>query len=298
MYDIANYLNSELKMIYLNIPERNKTLYMPEHLAECDERQYADMAKLLYMYGCGDISYLDFRVLAVYALLNLKADKENANREQNKWENVYQLSEYIDHFFEKEKVDGEEKLKIKYNFIHNHLPKLRLFKTYFGPEDGFQNVSFGQYADGLEEYIEFTKSGDTLSLRMLFAIFYLPKGEKYCISNAKRRANETFKTLDIRHLYGFYLYFTSMQEYILSGQLVVMGNEIDLNIIYQETEHDMESNIPGLGWVSTLFDIAESGVFGNYEQVRATNMWSVLLRLYELKKRRLDEIEHERKMGN
>lgn len=80
--------------------------------------------------------------------------------------------------------------------------------------------------------------------------------------------------------------------------LVVMGNEIDLNIIYQETEHNMESNIPGLGWVSTLFDIAESGVFGNYEQVRATNMWSVLLRLYELKKRRLDEIEHEKKMGN
>lgn len=279
-------------MITIEIPEKKRLLYLPENLSECDERQYADMAKLFYMLSRKEISYPEFRTLAVYSLLDLKAGGES----DTKYENIFRLSEYIDNFFEKYTENDEEKIRVKYNYIHNHFPSLSLFGTYIGPEDGFQNVCFGQYTDGLEEYIYYTQSGDIQSLRTLFAIFYLPKGEKYSLEMAKKRAKGLFRSVDIRHLYGFFLYFTSMQEYILSGQLMVMGNEIDLNIIYQETEDNKKpkSNIPGLGWVASAYDIAESGVFGNYEGVRATNMWSVLLRLYQLKKQRLDEIEQEK----
>lgn len=88
-------------MIPIDIPSLNKTLYFPENLAECDAQQYADMAKLLYMYQAKEISYFDFRVLAVYALLNLKKPKDLKNINQNslKWQNIYQLSELVDDFF-------------------------------------------------------------------------------------------------------------------------------------------------------------------------------------------------------
>ena len=35
-------------MHYLEIPEKNLTLYLPENLGECDAKQYAEMAKLIF----------------------------------------------------------------------------------------------------------------------------------------------------------------------------------------------------------------------------------------------------------
>lgn len=278
-------------MIPIDIPSLNKTLYFPENLAECDAQQYADMAKLLYMYQAKEISYFDLRVLAVYALLNLKKPKDlkNINENSLKWQNIYQLSELVDDFFYKD--DRNETITIKLDFIHNNLPDYRIFTKYYGPEDGFQNVSFGQYVDGLEEYIYFHETGDVEALRLLFSIFYLPKGEIYNIETSRKRAKGILKYTDIRHLFGFYLFFTSMQHYILSGQLSVMGSEIDLAIIYQDigNEKETKSTIPGIGIHSVIHDLAESGVFGNYKEVRATNMWTILLRLYELKKKAIDE---------
>lgn len=284
-------------MIIIDFPKVNKTLFLPENLAECDKRQYADMAKLLYMYNAGEINYLDFRVLALYALLNLKSPKsipKEISEEDTKWQQIFMLSEHIDHFFDRTETPEGTQLEIKLDFYNNHLPYLKLFTTFFGPKDGFEDVEFGQYVDGLEEYIYFSQTGDIEALRTLFGIFYLGRNERYELKNAKKKAKGIFKHVDIRHLYGFYLWFTSMQQYILGGELMVMGQNINLSIIYQETGAEQKSNIPGIGMHSIVHDIAESGIFGSYNKVRETNMWTILLRLYEMKKRRLDEIQNEK----
>ena len=52
-------------MHYLEIPEKNLTLYIPENLGECDAKQYAEMAKLMYWLFIGQITYQDFKTLAV-----------------------------------------------------------------------------------------------------------------------------------------------------------------------------------------------------------------------------------------
>ena len=54
----------------LEILDIDKRLWLPENLGECDRRQYLDMAKLIFMYQIDDINYEEFRVQAVYALLN------------------------------------------------------------------------------------------------------------------------------------------------------------------------------------------------------------------------------------
>lgn len=290
-------------MITLQFPDKNKTIYFPENLAECDEQQYADMSKLLYLLKTNEISYFDFRILAVYALMNMKIPKTipTALSEGSlKWENLFRLSELVESFFERKETSEGDTIEIKFGYLENRYKVHRFFRKYYGPEDGFRNVTFGEYIDGLEEYIYFTETGEIESLRLLFSIFYRAKGEVYNIEKSRKRANGIFKYTDIRHLYGFYLFFTSMQHYILSGQLSVMGSEIDLSIIYQDSseEKKVKSDIPGIGMHSILHDLAESGVFGNYNEVRQTNMWTILIRLYELKKRRLDELKEESQKQN
>lgn len=270
-------------MIAIEIPHKKKYLYMPEELAECDGQQFRDFAKLLFWAKEGKLSFRDMKIWAVYKLLNLKRSKK---QNPEKLANIIQLSSYINRFFE---MDEEQNIvNIKLDFTKNHNPVYRLFWKYYGPEDNFADVTFAQYCDGLDEYLYYSNTGDIKALRMLFCIFHLRKGETYSYKKARLRSQHTLKFVDIRYLYGFYLFFSSMQTYVLGGEIDVMGNTIDLSIIYK-SDDKFESEIPGTGLRNTISDLAESQVFGPYNSVRETNMWLVLVRLYELKKKELDE---------
>ena len=294
-------------MIPIEIPEAKKHLYFPEHLGECDSRQYLDLCKLLYWMNIGAITYESFRVMAVYALLGMKWKKESFKTEGfipeddlPKWENIFRLSELVDEFFDKNTdEDGNVSLTVKQHFVHNHNPIFHFFGKYYGPEEGFSNVLFGQYLDGLEEFIEFSQSGEIQNLRNLFAILYLPKKEKYCRKKSLKRAKGIFRYVDIRNLYGCFVFFNAFQNYMMSGEISVMGQAIDLEIIFKNIDPEKtKSSVPGLGWLTTAQDLAESGVFGAYENVRNTELWPVILRLYELKKRAIDDKERENKSGS
>lgn len=294
-------------MIMIEIPEAKKIFYFPENLGECDGKQFLDICKLLYWLNFGHIDYDAFRIMAVYSLLGIKWEKETFKIEGfipeddlPKWENVYRLSELLDSFFDqKTDEEGNKSYTVNQLFVHNHNPVYHLFKKYYGPEEGFANVTFGQYMDGLEEFIDFTHSGEIQSLRNLFAIFYLPKGEMYDKKKSLKRAKKMFRFVDIRNLYGMFVFFNAFQNYMMSGEIMVMGQNIDLEIIFKDIGTDkMKSSIPGLGWITTAQDIAESGVFGAYENVRNTLIWPVILRLYDLKKRAIDEKEREDRENN
>ena len=108
-------------MHYLEIPEKNLTLYIPENLGECDAKQYAEMAKLMYWLFAGQITYQDFKTLAVYALLNMKHHKKNANDEKVN-EEIFKISELVADFFTERKTeDGNIQLLPKQFYIR--LPK-------------------------------------------------------------------------------------------------------------------------------------------------------------------------------
>lgn len=290
-------------MIIIDVPEKNKTLFFPEELAECDYHQFADMAKLIYQFNSGEITYHDFKILSVYSLLGLRVSKRSKQEDSEKWENIYKLSAITETFFDlKEEENGETTITLKNYDINNKLPKYRMFRTYFGPEDGFMNINYGQYSDGLEEFITYSQTGDLHSLRLLFAIFYLPKNwrgkfEVYDKESAKQRANKIFIHTDIRHLYGFYLLFDAFQKYTTSGAVTVFGQEIDLEIIYEDVG-GFKSSLPGIGAYGTVNDLAESGVFGTADGVRSTNFWRVALQLYALKKKSIDEITQSKSNGS
>lgn len=282
-------------MYYIEIPEKKETLYFPENLGECDARQYGDMAKLMYWLFMGEITYSDFKTMAVYSLLNMKHHKKNVSNEKIN-EEVYRLSELVGNFFTERKTEeGNIQLLPNQFYIHNHLPVIRFFGKFYGPEEAFENVLLGQYQDGLEEYINFSQTGDLQYLINLFAIFYLRKGEVYDAAKSKKRAKGFLKHIDIRHLYGFYLTFAAMQLWITSGEIYIGGNLVDMGIIYQDAgEGTAKSSIPGIGMKGVVYDIAESHVFGNYQQTRKELLWDILPRLYQLRKKTLDEQSKEK----
>ena len=124
---------------------------------------------------------------------------------------------------------------------------------------------------------------------MLMATFYLPKNQEYNSSKVEKLSKK-FKYIDFGCVYGFFLFFGSFQIYITSTIVLWEGKKIDFSILFKDNDNDDKSvsNIPGLGFKSIAYQLAESQVFGDLKTLRKENLWEVMLRLYDLRKRDLD----------
>jgi len=278
----------------ISIPDAGHMLYMPTELAYCDTNQYVAFNELLYKWNANEISYEDLRIHAIYKLLNIEKStiKLNSIEEQNKLSNIYALSELIDSFFDV----SEEKYTVKLNFQHNPMEIIKpMFDTHHGPSDYFKNVTFGQYLDGLNLYFEYATHKEAHLLNMLLATFYLPK---YNPETVEKEAKKLEK-YPIGYAYGMFTFFGAFQLFINDTQVSWEGKTIDLTILYKEIGPEgYKSDIPSLGMKSVAYQLAETGVFGDYEKVRNTPLWEVILRLYDMRKRDIDNYKQEQKLKN
>ncbi len=280
-------------MILLEIPETKRKIYLPENLAECDSNQYADASLLMFQFQQGKMSYEDFRIEMLYRLLNLKKGKSKLGVDQKEEMNstIYMLSQRIDSFFEK---DADDKMIIKQYYIKNHTPTIRdAFKKWYGPADEFNDITFGQYVDALNIYSLLEQKPNADLLYRLMAIFYHQKGRVY--DPKKVEANAThFRYVHFGRVYGFFLLFASFQKYLFSAKVYYQGNELDLSILFEKDKEEekeketVESKIPGIGMLSIAHQLAESQVYGPIQEVRKTDFWEIILRLYDIRKRDLD----------
>ncbi len=271
--------------------------YIPADLSECDPLQYIEMSKLIFQYQFEAMSYHELQITAFYRLLNMKAVNKNRYDEEKAC-NIYQYSQLIDTFFE---VDSATDQKvIKQFYIHNPIPKFRGgLRNYYGPADEFNNVTFGEYLDALEAFIDFNDTGETEYLFKLLAILYRKRTVFFAITNDYRapynenkvaKRQRFFRHQDKGIVYGCYLFFASFQKYLSTAVLFIEGKEIDLSILFSAPKtKTKESKIPGLGMRSVLFAMAESQVFGNLKETRNANFWDVILRLYDITKRNADQ---------
>jgi len=85
-----------------------------------------------------------------------------------------------------------------------------------------------------------------------------------------------------------------------TAKIYVQGNEIDFSILYNEFSTDIkfDSTIPGIGMKSLMYSIAESGVFGNLDDVRNASFWEIMIRFYDVRKRDLDAITIQKNQAN
>lgn len=274
----------------IQIPSEDITVYLPKELAHCNSKEFKNVVGLMYQWQTGYLNYEEFRVQAAASLLNLeiKTIENETEEDQFFYANLYQISECIDTFFTKNK-DGN--LLIKQNFIDNHTPTVTpLSKKLHGPKARFSNVTFGQYEDALNLFQMYFRGKDKSYLYKLMATFYLAKNQEYNKQKIDKRSNLFKDFVDFGQVYGFFLFFGSFQEYVSSSKVLWENKVIDLSILFesQPGEKESKSKIPGLGFKSLAFQLAESGVFGNLKELRQENLWEVLLRLYDIRKRDLD----------
>jgi len=299
----------------IEIPSEKLVLYLPSELSECDSQQYIDMAELILRYQSEQITFDEFKVHAVYKLLNLRPEKEKKRElteeekidEYQKFVNVSVLSNKIESFFEK---NGDNQNVIKQNYLNNPVPSIKFWKTYYGPYDNFQNITFKEYTDALRLYHDFATHMDVEILYLIAAIFYRPKkvfhsirkhlnnydGDNRIAYNSNRieaRAKK-FKYLPMGFVFGVYLYFASYQKFISTGTINWGDREIDLSILFSsDGEENTTEDRPGIGMDSIMFSLIESGALGNKKETMNANNWEVLIRMYDI---RLRDIEQKKQM--
>lgn len=162
-----------------------------------------------------------------------------------------------------------------------HLPKAKF-------EDGVA-IEFPMADRFLEA---FTKTGEVADLMKLVGtlarekmpttpIFKKsPRALLLSREDAENRA-EILRGLPLETAMSVLLYFVGIKEYIAQnyGQFLFDEDEEDDVNIQSATAH-----FPNFGWWSAYLQIAESGVFGNYEQVLQTNFHRVIMFLIEKRK--------------
>ena len=293
----------------IEIPESGLTLYMPSDLSECDDRQYIEMSELIFRFQNGYLPYDEMKIQAVYKLLNLKAVPSFwESDEEDKLSNIYLISELVDNFFE----INEEGVKIlKQFYVNNPVPSIKpIFTRYFGPSDGFMNITFGEYTDALRLFHDFYATGEIKLIYLLTAIFYREKTSFHFFkkksnnyngdirraynSNLIEKRADKFKDAPFGFIYGTFLLFASFQKYLVEAKIQWGGQELDLSILFDNKNSDSApSVIPGIGMDAIAFTLAESGAFGSLEKVRATNFWQIIVRMYDLQKTNLEQKQRE-----
>lgn len=294
----------------LEIPESKLKRYMPADLSECDPQQYMDMCELIFHFQNQAISYDDLRTHAVYKLLKMQPSN-TTEHEEEKFANIYLISELIDDFFEE---DAKGLKTIKQYYIHNPVPSFKpLWQTYYGPSDSFMNMTFGEYTDALRLFHDFHATGDMEILKLITALFYRPK--KSFLFIKKRLANyngdvrepynshslearaKALENAPIGFVYGFYMLFASFQKYLIDAKIMWSGKEIDFSILFESASGDQEpssTETPGIGMDSIAFSIAESGTFGTIEEVRKADFWQIMVRMYDLRRTDLQRQKPDR----
>lgn len=284
----------------IEIPDAGIKRYIPSDLSECNAKEYLDMSELIFRFICGNITYDDLRIHAVYKLLKMKPVEENLTEEEEllKTTNVYRLSEMIDSFFD---MDAQtEQRTIKQNYIHNPIPSFKpLWRTYHGPSDQFMNLGFGEYCDALRIFMQFNATGDVALLYDLAAILYRPKkafhfirkrlnnydGDVRVSYNSNHVANRAkiFRYAPYGFIYGVYLLFASFQKFISSAQVPWAGKVLDFSILFTSAPDDVvvEIDKDDIGMDAVMFSMAESGVFGSPKELNQTKAWLVLVRMYD-----------------
>lgn len=287
----------------IDVPEINKTFYVPSDLSECDARQYIEMCGLIYQYQTGLLSYEDMRVHAVYKLLNLKR-KQNPNEavEEEKMDNILSISLLVDNFF----IQEGDQLKINQNYINNPVISFApAFKRFYGPTDGFQNMKFGEYVTALRLFLDFSVNPDYKILLEIAATLYRPKKSFHFIKKLSNKYDgdcrvpfnpvftdkyiESLKYAPVGFVYGVYLFFGAMQTYITTAKIPFGGKIIDLSLLFDSDSKSTESEYQGLGMDAVLLSMAEGGTFGNLEETMQTPFWTIMFKMYDIRIRNLEQ---------
>ncbi len=280
-----------------------KTVEYASCIEELSTAEFMFMMKLLVMQQAGEITIEYFRFMLTMKLLNIKKTVKYYNMPEDKRElvhdNINRLVETIDSFYEYEEENGKLVKKLNLKWIKQMVPRIgRLV----GPQDALTNCTFYEYKEAYGRYMQYVDTQDAELIDELIAILYRPRILAYGLrsrlartlvderesftprSNPKKLA-ERIKMVKDQPMHvktAVFTWFTNCVEYLRTGCPVIDGKEINLALLFtQAKEGDKEQ--AGIGLTGVIYSLAESGVFGNVTETGNTNLYDILVRLYQVK---------------
>jgi hypothetical protein len=281
--------------------------YKKLQYASCIEELSADefefMFRLYLMQQQGEIDIDYFRFMLTVKLLGIKKTVKYytmspENRELVN-DNINRLVETIDSFYEHAEEDGKLVKKLNLKWIKQMLPSIGKL---IGPADALTNCTIYEYKEALSHYSQYVATNYEIHLNHLIATLYRPTVRFYTVrkwfgqilSDPRQPFNAKSNPIKIterankinalpKHLkLAVLLWFGNCVDFIATGRPTIDGIEMDFSILFSK-KTDSDNTPAGIGLTGVIYSLAESSVFGNAEQTGNTNLYDVLVRLYQLK---------------
>lgn len=286
----------------LEIPEANKKIELPSSWNECTTDQVMDIVSEAFLVMNGDQKIEDFSRRTFCRLTGLKSSvsyqfKRRLGTTYRQDEMLCILAAQLCLWpFRVKKENGQKMYEFQFDTIVNFFREIPTGKQIlYGPEDLLQDITFSEFRwanNYFKEHDSCNKEnnfeGAMESLDQFVACLYRPgiKGKRSPFDHGS--INETLPLIEkVPYIKKFciLLWYSYCVQVIQTTPLMIQGIEIDFSILFPKPTKaellGLEKRKQGLGWQGTLFDIAESGVFGNIEQTEQTPLFTVLVYMYK-----------------
>ncbi len=290
----------------IEIPDLGVVRTYPSEWEEMNQEQLLYVMKYALFLITGQMSLLEFKVKVLYYLIGIKRTEKHNKKEakeltqdqrEQKYDNIASLLSTIDFMF----TEHEGKPVFNFECIDNLLPEITVpgvGKTY-GPMMALLNCKFGEYMAAYEAFRLFREEREEEYINLLCAILYRPRIKKYKkllkdpdykggerevfnMSLAERRAKK-FEKVPAHIKYAVFNWFGSCDNYIKSGNITVEGKIINLGELFR-SEDSGSSDSDELGLTAIMYNIADTGTFGDIEGVNEAELYDILIKMYCAKK--------------
>lgn len=280
----------------IEIPDINEKIVYPSSWDECSTKEVLFIFKQALKMLSGDISKLDFQLYVFYELSGMRlhhpryADRYLTEEQRiQKYENIWRCCQTIDFMFSKESQNVFE-----YTNLQNQVPFIRVgLKKWFSPAPALVDLTFGEYRMISDLYRIYASTHDLEAVKQMIAVLYRPKSGRYgqrsvfiqeeCVKRSKR-----LKNVPVEVIFYITSWFSCCDNYLKTSDIQIEGRFVNLSCLFKKSdESEKEENETGdgnLGMLGIQLALAEAGPFGDIEGVDKTNLYTVLLKLYQWKK--------------
>lgn len=293
-------------MITLELEEKNILIEFPESWDEMSEPQAHYCLKQAIKMLAGKISEDEFKTLCFYKIADIKRNWRtvmwerlvSAEQLQKKNANAWQLADKLTAFMFNAPEQENAKPEFAFEAVTNFLPTVKIGRQiFYGPQTLLMDLTFAEFRTAIEELNAYFESKDEHQLSMLFAVLYRPPREDLKeakqdpefdgrIKTAFNRSHQEAHAKKLDNLkpwqrMAILLHFTWCINYIKSQDLIIEGRKINFSPLFPKPKESNRSEKPSTGWTGVLFGIAEKGIFGNIKQTDQSNLFDILLLLYD-----------------
>ncbi|HZK95506.1 MAG TPA: hypothetical protein VFC67_14965 [Prolixibacteraceae bacterium] len=292
----------------LLIPEKKIKVNYPSSWDEIKGENVCRIGEIMHDCYMGKIDYDMARKLAADEFLNrVNSDNKPALDEGSVdfWSTESLLADSVDFLFNREEMkDGNENVSINPKFCTQLVPWVKVgLRWYIGPKDLLSDLTIFEFKEASWRIGKYSETRDDQYLNEIFAVLYQPGGligkrrlrsaiiethSRASLQQQDRNYRMAIKAathVPIGLKFMIYLFFIGCMNWLREEAVEIDGNEIRFGCLFPKSRDKTEGGASmenDTGMAGILFQMAESGVFGNMEQTSKVSMWDVFLRLLQI----------------